>query len=70
MALNVRFNITCRVEVDKVVSVYSGRAHKCCCGCSGKHTYASEYAPYGKEIRGYPIDADEVMGFRVVCEVT
>ena len=26
MALNVRFNITCRVEVDKVVSVYSGRA--------------------------------------------
>jgi len=26
---------------DKIViSVYSGKANKCCCGCSGKHYYA------------------------------
>lgn len=27
------------LTADKVLSVYSGTAHRCCCGCSGKHRH-------------------------------
>lgn len=32
-----------KIKVDKVVSVYSGKARACCCGCSGLHSYASAH---------------------------
>ena len=25
------------IDITKVTSVYSGKANRCCCGCSGKH---------------------------------
>lgn len=34
------------IDKSKVASVYSGR-HGCCCGCNGKHTYASAHAQAG-----------------------
>ena len=48
------------IDLEKVVSVYSGKSGMCCCGCSGKHTYASKYNDRGKEIRGYDISENEV----------
>lgn len=47
-------------DIDDIQSVYSGIDGKCCCGCSGKHYYASAQAHRGNDIRGYAIDADEV----------
>jgi hypothetical protein len=42
-----------KIDVSNVFQVYSGKQGKCCCGCSGKHTYHSihrELAPdYVKE---------------------
>lgn len=48
------------LQFDDVMSVYSGKAHKCCCGCSGKHTYSSQYRDVVSKQRGYEIDDDEV----------
>ena len=42
-----------------VVSVYSGKAGKCCCGCSGKHR-ASAHRQVAAKSRGYAVDDDEV----------
>lgn len=42
------------LTLDNVQSVYSGKANRCCCGCSGKHTHVADVN------RGYPITADEV----------
>lgn len=47
-------------DKSKIASVYSGKAGKCCCGCSGKHYYAEAVKGDGKAIRGYEIDADEI----------
>lgn len=30
-----------KVDLSKVLSVYSGINGKCCCGCAGKHTSSS-----------------------------
>jgi len=49
-----------QITVDQVVSVYSGKANKCACGCSGTYRYASAYRDQGIQLRGYAIDADEV----------
>jgi hypothetical protein len=43
-----------------VVSVYSGKAGKCCCGCSGKHRVASAHRQAAAKSRGYAVDDDEV----------
>ena len=48
------------IDRSKVLSVYSGKAGKCCCGCAGKHTYASQYAAAGAARRGYPMFANEI----------
>jgi len=45
------------VDVDDVISVYSGKTGACCCGCSGKHSYASKYRARGGA-RGYMQDSD------------
>lgn len=43
-----------------VASVYSGIDGKCCCGCSGKHSYASEHVDWSSNNRGYQVTQDEV----------
>lgn len=47
------------VKVEDVLSVYSGKANSCCCGCSGKHTYNPDYKDAGTINRGYEVDDDE-----------
>jgi hypothetical protein len=48
------------IDVSKVAFVYSGKAGKCTCGCSGKYTYASAYAEAEGKRRGYAISPDEI----------
>jgi len=43
-----------------IVSVYSGKAGRCCCGCAGKHTYASAHREWASKNRGYAVTDDEV----------
>lgn len=47
-------------KVEDVVSVYSGKAGKCACGCSGKHRYAAAHRALAGERRGYAVADDEV----------
>lgn len=48
------------VTVDDVMSVYSGRANTCCCGCAGKHTYNSKHIHTATRDRGYKVRPEEV----------
>jgi hypothetical protein len=48
-----------KIALNDVSSVYSGR-HGCCCGCRGKHTYASAHRQWASENRGYKVEANEV----------
>lgn len=43
-----------------VASVYSGGRSRCACGCSGKHTYASQWTEWASKNRGYTVGEDEV----------
>jgi hypothetical protein len=43
-----------------IASVYSGRAHRCCCGCSGKHYYNSTLTKSASAWRGYPVLSEEI----------
>lgn len=50
------------IKIEDVLSVYSGKADSCCCGCAGKHYYKSntdDRNAASKE-RGYPVQDDEV----------
>ena len=49
-----------QIKLEKVLSVYSGINGKCCCGCSGKHTYSSTRREEAGKDRGYEIEDDEV----------
>lgn len=40
------------ITTDEVVSVYSGKDGKCCCGCSGKHTYSSKHQDIAEQRGG------------------
>ena len=42
-----------------VLSVYVGRIGKCCCGCSGKHTYNPDHREEGSANRGYTVGPEE-----------
>lgn len=33
-----------------ISSVYSGKLHKCCCGCAGTHTYTSDKPKCGPQM--------------------
>ena len=47
--------------MNKVItSVYSGINGKCCCGCAGKHRYASAYRKLASKHRGYEVRDEEV----------
>lgn len=48
------------LKSEQVPHVYSGRAGRCCCGCSGKHRYHSKHIAAENARRGYNIDAEEV----------
>lgn len=48
------------LDLSKVSSVYSGAQGKCCCGCSGKHSYASQHREWASKNRGYAIDDDQI----------
>jgi len=48
------------VKISDVVSVYSGKHAKCCCGCSGKHSYASAHRAFASQDRGYEVTDEEV----------
>jgi len=41
-----------QIALADVVQVYVGKAHRCACGCSGTHSYASRVA---KEAGGYDV---------------
>lgn len=43
-----------------IASVYSGINGKCCCGCAGKHRYASEHVEWASKNRGYEVRPEEV----------
>lgn len=53
------------VDVDDVVSVYSGQTGACCCGCSGKHSYASKYRARGGVERGYKLQDSDISDLTV-----
>lgn len=48
------------IKIEQVSSVYSGRDGKCCCGCSGKHRYASAHREWAGENRGYKVSDEDV----------
>lgn len=48
------------VTASDVVSAYVGVDGACCCGCSGDHFYSSHLREVGQELRGYPVDDEEV----------
>jgi hypothetical protein len=48
------------IKLDTVLSVYSGKNERCCCGCAGKHTYASKYRDLATAKRGYKVNDEEV----------
>jgi len=52
--------IASEIPFERVVSVYSGKAHTCCCGCAGKHTYASSYRDEASKRRGYSVEDHEI----------
>src|SRR5208282_1983606 len=47
------------LTTDKVMSVYNGKAHKCCCGCAGTRSYNSKHVVAASAKRGYLVDAEE-----------
>lgn len=44
----------------EIIQVYSGISNRCCCGCSGKHRYASKYRAWSSKHRGYSVKDEEV----------
>ena len=48
-----------------VMSVYSGKAHRCCCGCSGNHRYAAAHRNVASKHRGYTVEDKEVNDVQV-----
>jgi hypothetical protein len=48
------------LKVSDVVSVYTGKAGSCCCGCSGIHRYSTKHAKVGAKRRGYELETKEI----------
>ena len=49
-----------KIELSKVMSVYSGRDGKCCCGCAGTHSYASIHREAASKDRGYEVTDEDI----------
>ena len=48
-----------KINIDDIISVYSGKVNKCCCGCSGKHTYKKSTQDIASKDRGYTVRDEE-----------
>ena len=48
------------VTLSNVRSAYSGKAGRCCCGCSGKHVYQERTRELASKRRGYSVNDDEI----------
>jgi len=48
------------ISVKDVMSVYSGKPERCCCGCAGNHRYASAHRNTASRHRGYKVRDNEV----------
>lgn len=59
-----------KIERDDVLYVYSGKANRCCCGCSGNYRYNSKYKDLGTKDRGYEVKDDEVNDKQVARVLT
>jgi hypothetical protein len=57
------------IDHTKIQSVYSGRNGRCCCGCAGKHTYASAFQLSAGIMRGYAVEDKEVRNatVKLIC---
>jgi hypothetical protein len=49
-----------QIDRSQIEAVYSGINGRCCCGCAGKHTYASAFQKAASKRRGYKVTDDEV----------
>jgi hypothetical protein len=47
------------IDLANVASTYTG-SHGCCCGCNGKHRFASAWARLSSENRGYAVSDEEI----------
>jgi len=52
--------MTTQIDKSQIEGVYSGIDGRCCCGCAGKHTYASAFQKAAGKRRGYKVDDCEV----------
>lgn len=48
------------INASDVVSVYSGKDGKCCCGCAGRYYYAKATRVAAGKARGYKVTDDEI----------
>lgn len=60
MATNKHVMSVSELTVNDVMSVYSGKDGKCCCGCAGKHSYNSKFTAEGTKNRGYKVETADV----------
>lgn len=49
-----------KINIDNIISVYSGKLGKCCCGCSGKHTYKESTRETASKDRGFVVEDEEI----------
>lgn len=54
-----------KININEIISVYSGKVNHCRCGCSGKHTYKESTREIASLERGRPV-LDEEINDRVV----
>lgn len=48
------------IAFENVASTYSGKNHRCCCGCAGKHTYTTQHQEWSTKNRGYAVDEEDM----------
>lgn len=48
------------IAVENILKAYSGKPGACCCGCSGKYSYASANRTLGGEDRGYALENEDI----------
>jgi len=48
------------LDLSTVYKVYTGKANRCCCGCSGKYKIASQHRAFADQDRGYEHDDSDV----------
>ena len=52
--------ITNPIKLENVGKVYSGKAGRCACGCSGTYWVASKHREWADKNRGYPYDDSDI----------